>query len=849
MNFKKKFLTLSIKHQISLVIIINIILCTSMTIVFFSLNLNIIINNFTRKRREYIYQKFHDILESEIKFINFLLYQHEQLLKQFNTQIYYYGLSQNDLCETKISFEKDLIKNYKETNEIDYELSKKDNKYYYYLLSFSGNYFSDSKIYNLLESTHSSLDNKLKVLRNFRIPYLGFDFKIVNEYIFVHLADESLYSTNWTRIKEIEELSDGNISKYYDDLIENYVKKYKNFMNAYKIGDLGFIDIFHSDKYNLFQNYVNEDYLRKKYQNNIRNYLNDISFNFHFIDYITEKTFVTNNGNRNNVIFLEQNSIIPDYLNVIFIKILKALNIDVIPVFPENNTIISVNLCYEFLYKQMIYLNLSSENYSFEQKKLNDIYSKLKKGVSNIGDCILDKKYDLDTNQNAYDILNIKFEKFFSLKNAREYSLFKLSDTILGKNFICLKYTFPDFMSIINFKPYYFSIEQINLYCFKPFYSPKIYEQNMKSFFRNCQYFIVTLLLYLWILLSFYFFFRTKKLNKEIINPINNLAKVINNLEIYEKNMPKYEYDDSINDLFKICNYLLLGKYNQKMMLDSEIEKNGDKNEETNINDFNNIKINRKIIEDLIEYKNEYNSNDKEIITYRINGVKNDYKYQILNNTKSNIDLKNELIQRMTIEKKNNDSGLLKKLQSNIKKTKSIYHAINMLNQKMSIDVNLKGSFEYIIPVDNQSEEDVLELEILLNYKYIYDLVDLAFNYELRNDLKFIHKKEQLLLNSRNMSKVNKAKVKKKLSFNLLNMEDNKNENNDEIKKNEKDIKDDLKIRNEDFDRSVVSTYETKNLLFVWYQEAKYFKGVEFLKTNHENELNNLFNLFGNDNI
>ena len=172
-----------------------------------------------------------------------------------------------------------------------------------------------------------------------------------------------------------------------------------------------------------------------------------------------------------------------------------------------------------------------------------------------------------------------------------------------------------------------------------------------------------------------------------------------------------------------------------------------------------------------------------------------------------------------------------------------------MLNQKMSIDVNLKGSFEYIIPVDNQSEEDVLELEILLNYKYIYDLVDLAFNYELRNDLKFIHKKEQLLLNSRNMSKVNKAKVKKKLSFNLLNMEDNKNENNDEIKKNEKDIKDDLKIRNEDFDRSVVSTYETKNLLFVWYQEAKYFKGVEFLKTNHENELNNLFNLFGNDNI
>ena len=39
-----------------------------------------------------------------------------------------------------------------------------------------------------------------------------------------------------------------------------------------------------------------------------------------------------------------------------------------------------------------------------------------------------------------------------------------------------------------------------------------------------------------------------------------------------------------------------------------------------------------------------------------------------------------------------------------------------------------------------------------------------------------------------------------------------------------------------------MSTYETRNLLFLWYEEAKYFKGVEFLQNNHIKELNDLCN-------
>ena len=105
----------------------------------------------------------------------------------------------------------------------------------------------------------------------------------------------------------------------------------------------------------------------------------------------------------------------------------------------------------------MIFLNLTHKKNIFVKEKLDQIYSKLNKSELNIGDCILDKKYNFNTKQNAYDILNIKFDKFYSIKNSREYSMMKISDTILGNNLLCIKYTFPDYDSILNFKPDFFT--------------------------------------------------------------------------------------------------------------------------------------------------------------------------------------------------------------------------------------------------------------------------------------------------------------------------------------------------------------------------------------------------------
>ena len=835
MNIKKIFLTLSITHQISIVIFSISLICLLFILGIFYLYTNIILSIQSRRRKQYYYNKYKEIIVSEIQFQTFLLYQYEQLIKGFNYQIYYYDHSKNDLYDTIISYKKDLVKNYKETKKEEYNPNKSDYNKTYYLLSFSNDVYLDSNIYYSLSSMLTSIDNQLNVLRNITIPYYGNNIRIINDYTFVHFKEKSLYSVNRTRIEEILNISDGNIADYYGELIQNNFRKYKKYMDAYKNGELFFIDIFYRNKFYLFNNYI---YMNN---NNSKEYLNNISYYFNIIDYETGKTFIADNGDKNKVNFIGQNSIISDYINIIFSKIQNSSNINVIPVFPQNNTIMSVELCYAFLYKQMIILNLTSKNNNFSVEKFDEIYKNLKIGESNIGDCILDKKYNIKTNQNSYNILNIKFNKYYSIKNVRELSLFKLSDSFMSENFFCIKYTFPDFNSILNFKPNFLTLDQLNLYCFKSFYKPTHYFNTMTIFLNNCQYFMILFLLYLWIIIISYFFFRLKKLFREIVDPIINLNEVIRHLDVKGENILKYEADDSINELFKLCNDLLLGKYKQKMMHEYDIEKNLEQIENIkNNNDFSNLKINIKLIEEMIENKNEININSDEIKTFNVNEeTKNKKIIASNNNIRGNL-RKTTVIARKVLGK-NKNQDLINNIQNRFKKTNSIDHSIDILNKKMSLDINILNSNENNTSSYNQNE-DFLEIEILINYKHLYDIVDLTFNYEIKYDKKFISKNSKLLYKSNihNYNKYHKSKslsgLSKKKSITIKDKYQESN-NKKEIKGNNTDI------RIEDFDKSVIEAYQTYDILFLWYKEAKFYHGVEFLQNNHNKELNNLCNV------
>jgi hypothetical protein len=213
----------------------------------------------------------------------------------------------------------------------------------------------------------------------------------------------------------------------------------------------------------------------------------------------------------------------------------------------------------------------------------------------------------------------------------------------------------------------------------------------------------------------------------------------------------------------------------------------------------------------------------------------------IKNNNMNQNQYKNyDLRKSAMIKNKANESNY-NNIQEKIKKTETIKQTIDELEKKMTFDVNHSKNYESLIPIV-QSEESILEIQMLLNYKDLYYIEELLFHYDYKSDGKFVSRHNKLLYknNLGNYNKFLKLRTKNKIS---IGKPLNKEENNDESSTNEKERKSaSVKIRIEDFDKSVLSTYETRNLLFLWYEQAKYFKGVEFLQNNHVKELNDLCN-------
>ena len=534
---------MSIKHQISFVISIISLFSLLLILALFSLYGNIIISIRKRARKEYFNERYKYCFDSLIDFQNFLLYQYEQLLKEFNEQIYYFSISVKDFDESFVSSKDIPIKIY------DYDDEPLDNKTSldeYYKINF----LKDKEVCNKDDFTRNNvfLYNHINTIKNLRVLYLGIDGEtqfILKDYLFASLLCENLLTNNETKIKDIKNESNNNFDKYFENKIEKQIEKIQELLEDYKNGKVPLLDVLFPDNVDIFENYSNLNITEDK-----KNYLNNVSHYFTYVDYRSENTFYADNKTR----FIQEYSIFPNYLNEIFLKIQNFVYLNTIPVYKENNTIFSKDLCFSFLYKQIILLNMSSDEYISEEQ-IKNIYNKLKVGESTIDDCILGKKYNIDIHQNVDSFLENKFfDKYYSLINKRDTYLFKLSDTPLGERFLGTKYTFPEYSSIIDFNPPFFTIEQLNLYSFMSFREVTLYINTMQNFFDVCQYMMVIFLIYLWIIIYIYLRIRLEKLYGEVIQPINDLNDKISQLDIKEENQLKYEADDSINELFKLCN-------------------------------------------------------------------------------------------------------------------------------------------------------------------------------------------------------------------------------------------------------------------------------------------------------
>ena len=830
MNLTKVFLSLSIKHQISFVISIISILCLILILALFSLYGNIIISIRSRSRQKYFNERYKLSFDSLIDTQNFLLYQYEQLLAGFNEQLHYFDVSLNDLRE---SFFEDKILPFKIIDYIDNieEESNITNLYEYYKFNFSNkdDKCKISNINNDFTKNKVFLHNHLNSIKHLKVSYLGIGevgHYIYENYLLVSFICKFLLTDFPNKIQDIKNISNNNIDEHYRSRINEHISHIEIIFDEYKNDNFKLMDVLYPDLFEKFTKYLNKNQTKDN-----SDYLENFSHYFTYIDYLNENTFYLSYKNR----FIQEYYIIRDYINKIFLKCQNFLNINTIPVFLENNTIFSEELCFSFLYKQIVLLNISSD-IKFTEDKIEKIKNSLKFGESTINDCILGKKYDIDVDENVNSFLKNKhFKPHYSLLNRRESALFKLSDNPIGERFLGIKYTFPDLSSLIDFNPSFMTLSQLNLYSFMSFYEPTHCIDIMNNFYNICQYMIILFLIYLWIFIYIYLRIRLRKLYVEVIKPIKDLNDKISQLDIREENQLKYESDDSINELFKLCNELLLGKYKKKLLHQSELEI--EKMEKEKNDNFNNLKIDRKIIEEMIQNKDQYNITQNEIFILKsseeklrnVNKSRERKKMNtVIDNTRNNtLYNENKDLFDLNFEHKHSDNN--EKMYNTYKKMSA--NEPSLINQYEYLFQNNQAKFKL------EKDERLLEMKSSLNYKSLYEIVNFVYNYDIEGR-NLVPKKSKLLYKE-NLKTYNRIKRgrNRKISTTF-----NKEENKSNIEKisSFNEIKDESNIKIDDFDKSVANTYETNNLLFIWYKEAKYFHNVEFLQKEHDKELKDL---------
>ena len=141
-----------------------------------------------------------------------------------------------------------------------------------------------------------------------------------------------------------------------------------------------------------------------------------------------------------------------------------------------------------------------------------------------------------------------------------------------------MKYSYPNFNSLQEFKPEYFYKNQINYYAFYSFKEPLKYINLLLQISSNCFHLFILIIIYIWSFCLLINIFIFNKVINQLIEPIKNLQEILASNSIKDVNIFEYEYDNIINELFLSCKQFLIGEINKG-------------NKENGLDHFNSISI------------------------------------------------------------------------------------------------------------------------------------------------------------------------------------------------------------------------------------------------------------------
>ena len=614
MSLMQRFLQQSLKFQINSFLIFLFVI-TVILIFAFSQSLSSMQFQFIKdNKKEYFLSMERSIMESDIYFINICLLQYENIIKFFNSEIYHYNNNETVLLDfyQRNRIPKEIIEkrihvfnNISELNTYpDYnETSSDDEKKIYIFCALKNANMCNGTI-ELISSNALSNLNQNKGIRNFKIPFYG-NLHLMEEYIILIKDFQTLFSINNTRIKEIlnQYKSLDNIINKVDSIIENDYLYNLKFFNEYSDNKVKLMELMYNKTYYIFEKYnsINDTIEREKF-------MKAQSIYFQTLDFENDMIFFSNSWNKSDSRIIGRNKIISDYLSWILFNISKKIDIITLPFNNSTKKLISKNLCYYFVIKQIYNLIIKSD-YSYDKDLLDKIYEKIQSSnITDINDCKLDKYYE-----DISEKINIRDELFdyYNLENIYDTYLYKLITSDSNSYIYEMKSTYPNFECLKLFYPNFFTFHQLDFYSYTIGANLSRIISSSDGFYDNVNYLIIIIMWFFWLLMTIVFVILLLVIIPKITNPIVRLTQIVNlNVNDFKnENIFEYKLDDDINKFFSLCKNLIDGEMiNNDLKLNEILE---DKSLDDSSN--NNMIINNKMILELIENQKCLNNNDKDI--------------------------------------------------------------------------------------------------------------------------------------------------------------------------------------------------------------------------------------------
>jgi hypothetical protein len=218
---------------------------------------------------------------------------------------------------------------------------------------------------------------------SFRIP--GYDVPIINSALFTNVNYSTIFSFNASKIHHKLMEVQGNTTHINHDILRNYFhSKTEEMVLSLQNNDI---------IYYLSKNFEHLEHMYYKISNDIKkNVGGDIDKNLHLLyGYLSSINFNNSkfslisfdNKSINLYYYYSETDIINDYLFFLHNRITQYMDMAFIPLFNKINTILSPELCFLFMLKQI--------GFQIDNKKANELFNEIKKSKSTLENCFIYK--------------------------------------------------------------------------------------------------------------------------------------------------------------------------------------------------------------------------------------------------------------------------------------------------------------------------------------------------------------------------------------------------------------------------------------------------------------------------